>query len=287
MIQEQIIVIPIIGKTNVGKSTLFNRLIKKNISITSKKKNTTQQKIIGIDTDTTNKKQYIYIDTPGFCTTLNFHKNIKKNIYSFKKYFNNIKINLIFLVLENHMDFYNINLIKKLEKLKIEILIFINKIDKIKNKLFLLPYIEKLIKNNKYIRTIIPTSNKEKLDIEKIKKHYIDKFLIKKNFFFKKQQKTNCSNNFIIKEKIREKIFRFTGDEIPYLLDISIIKIVYKKNIIKIFCRILTFKKQHIKIIIGKNGQKINKIIKLSQIDIKKFFHKEVKIHFYIKMFKD
>ncbi len=270
--------IPIIGKYNVGKSTIFNKLIKKKISITSKKKNTTQKKIIGIDKE--KNIQYIYIDTPG----LNKYQNIKifilKIINFIKNYFKINIINLIIIVIDKKLNDQENELLNKLELFKIPLLLIINKIDKIKNKLTLLPYINNIIKKNKYIHTILPISKKNfSKKIDYIKNTCINFFLTKnKNFFFLNFT-TNYSKNFIFSEIIREKILRLTGDEIPYNTFIKIKNIYLEKKKTSIDCILIVKKKQYINIIKGKNNNKINKIINLSKIDIKKYLNKKNKIY--------
>ncbi len=268
--------IPIIGKTNVGKSTIFNELIKKKISITSNKKNTTQKNIIGIYTK--KNKQYIYIDTPGLKNKENTNLYIKKIINYTKKYFNIKIINLIILVIEKKINLNEIKLMNNLKNIKTPILLLINKIDKIKNKLLLLPYINYLKKKTKYI-SIIPISAFKKKYLKLIKNNFIKKYLTKQKHYFKLNKKTNCENKFIISEIIREKIVRLTGDEIPYSINVKIEKYNIKKINKYIFILILIKKKQHMKIIIGKNGKKIKKIIYLSKIDILKYFKINKKIN--------
>ncbi len=272
--------IPIIGKTNVGKSTIFNKLINKKISITSSKKNTTQKNIIGIKTKKNN--QYIYIDTPGFSKNKNQKKYIFLVIKNIKIYFNIKKINIIFFIIENFISFYEIILIKELEKTKIPLLLLINKIDKIKDKKKLLPLINKIKEKNKYIHTIFPISKYEKLNIYKKIENNIKIFLKKSNHIFNNKKKTTCSKSFIILEKIREKTIRLIGDEIPYFINFKLNKININKNFYEIHIYILIKKNQYKKILIGKKGKKIKKIIFLSSKSIKNYLKTKKKIKLFI-----
>ncbi len=274
--------IPIIGKTNTGKSTLFNKLIKKKISITSKKKNTTQKRIIGINTNKNN--QYIYIDNPGFFPYQSPNKYIQNIIYFLKNFFLIKKINLFIFIIGLSINLYEIELIKIFKKKKINILLLINKIDKLKNKLILLPYIKKINNiNNKYI-SIIPICIKKKKHIKNLINKFIKNFMIISKHFYKKNIITNCNNEFIISEIIREKTIRLLGDEIPYFLNFKTKKIIHINNIYKIECIIFFKKKQYNKIIIGFNGNKIKKIIKLSIRSIKKYLNTEKNIFLNISL---
>ncbi len=279
---KKILICFIIGKTNIGKSTLFNLLIRKKISITSKKKNTTVENIIGIKNK--KKKQYIYIDTPGLNNKTNIIKYIQ-NIIKFNKInLLNKKINLFLILIENNINYFEIKLIKLIKKTKIPFLIIINKIDKIKKKYIILKTI-KLLKKLK-INNIFPINLKQKKYLKLIKKN-IKKYSIKtKNFIFKKKIISNKNKKYIINEIIREKIYRLIGDEIPYKLKFKTI-IIKKKNIYLIINYILTFKKQYIKIIKGKNKNKINKIYYLCKKDIKKYLNKKIfKLYINIKLIK-
>ncbi len=279
---KKFIYISIIGKSNVGKSTLFNQLIKKKISITSKKKNTTINYIIGINTKKNN--QYVYIDTPGYKN----YQSFKKIFYITNNYFKkklkiNKKLNLIILLLENkNFFFYEKKIIKKINSNNIPILILINKIDKIKNKEKILTFINKINKNIKY-NHIIPISAKKKNYIIYIKK-IINNFLINCKHIFKKKEKTIHNIKYIISEIIREKILRLTGDEIPYNLFIKINKIIKIKNTNKIYCIIYVKKKNYIPILIGNSSKKIKKIIFNSIKDIKKYYNYLIKIKLFIKI---
>lgn len=271
--------ISILGRTNVGKSTLFNKLIKKKISITSKKKNTTKKIILGYNK--INNNEYIYLDNPGF----NNYKDFIKIFHKTKNflYKNNInkKINLIIIIIEKKNFFYEIESIKKINNYKIPIIILINKIDKIKNKLLILNFIKK-IKNIIKYKCIIPVSIRKKKHIDIIQKE-INKYLIKNKKYYNFKKIILYKKEFIIKEIIREKIYRLIGDEIPYLIKIKKKNILFKNKYIYIYY-ILIVKKKHNKIIIGKKGNKIKKIIKLSKLSINKYFKFKKKIKLYIKI---
>ncbi len=281
--KKKCIYISIIGRSNVGKSTLFNLLINKKISITSKRKNTTKKYILGINT--INNNQYIYIDTPGFNNYKNFKKIFNKiNYFLNKNIYLNIKINLIIIIIENKYFFYEKKIIKKINIKKIPILILINKIDKIKNKNIILNFIKKL-KNNINNENIIPICIKKKKHIKYLQ-NIINKYLIKSKHYFKKNIKTIHNIKFIIKEIIKEKILKFIREEIPYNILIKIKKIINlnKKKII--FCNIYTKNKRHINIIVGKNGKNIKNINNLSKKDIEKYYNNKKKIELFIHIKK-
>ncbi len=281
ILKKKICISILVGKPNVGKSTLFNKLINKKISITSKKKYTTQKNILGIY-NKKNKYQYIYIDTPGIKYIKDINKNINYTISILKNYNIKPKINLIILIIKKENNFEELWIINKLNLYKIPYIIIINKIDKLKNKLLLLPYIKK-IKYYSSKNTILPICAKKKKDIN-ILKSIIDKYLIKSKLFFKTNIKTIHNNKFIFKEIIREKIFRLTGDEIPYFIKFKINNILKKKRKLNIITTIYVKKKQYINILIGKSGNKIKQIINLAQKSIKKYLNFKFKIYIRINI---
>lgn len=270
--------ITIVGKTNVGKSTLINKLLKKKISITSKRTNTTQQQIIGIKT--TKKYQLIYIDTPGFTK--------KKHLFLANKEINKIKFkntNLIIFIVDNiYWNNQDQIILNELCKLKKKILLVINKIDKIKDKNNLLPYINFINKKTNFVE-IIPISAKKNFNRNLFEKT-LYKYIPKSKHIFQKKYITSHSNNFIIIEIIREKLIRFCGTELTHKIDITVEQLTKKKNNLKIYILILVQKTNEKKIIIGKNGNKIKKINFFSTKSIENFFSKKIFLKIWIKLKK-
>ncbi|NIH41261.1 MAG: GTPase Era [Buchnera aphidicola (Periphyllus aceris)] len=273
----------IVGFQNSGKSTLLNKIIGKKISITSKKKNTTQENIIGIKK---NKKiQFIYIDTPGLNVQKNISENLIKKIINFENHiFKKIKFVILIFSQKNWNKKNNI-LINFFKKIKIHIIIVLNKIDKIKNKNTLLPIIDYLYKSFK-IKKIIPISCKTGENIDILEKIIKKKILHKKNIL-NKNKKYKSSLKFQIHECIREKIMRYFGDELPYTIKIKIKKI--KKNVKKekvIYVYIYVKHNRQKKIIIGKKGKKIRLCSMIARQDLEKNLKKKIHLFLWVKKIK-
>ncbi|QTM69273.1 GTPase Era [Buchnera aphidicola (Hormaphis cornu)] len=269
--------IVIVGKTNVGKSTLFNKLMEKKISIECYKPNTTQDFIIGINT--VKQDQFIYIDTPGI------HKTNKTDFIKINQIFNTS--NLILFVLEN-IKWTNDDdkILKKIKKYNIPILLIFNKIDKLHNKNFLLPHI-KLLSNKFNFFKYIPMSAKESTDIKNLS-IIIKKLLPIAPHQYEKNYFTNCSLNFLISELIRKQFLYNFHKELPYLLTIKIssIKInIFGKYIIQGIVYITD--KKHKKIFIGSKGEKIKLCSLLARKEIENFLHKQVSLFLWIKQNKN
>lgn len=265
--------IAIIGRTNVGKSTLFNKILKKKISITSKKSKTTQQNITGIHT--ADIYQSIYIDTPGIN---------KKNFYNLKKIFKNVEC--ILLVVDRTKWYDNENyLLNYLKQINIPVLLVVNKIDLLKNKSILLKYIDQINKKFNFLE-IFFISAKKKLYLNLLISK-IQKLLPKNIHYFPSNNITDCSQIFLIKEIIREQFIRYYGDEIPYIIKIKIDKIILIKNkIYDISSFIIVSTINQKKILIGKNGRKIKKINNISSLKIEKLTQKKVNLIISVKIKK-
>ncbi|QCI24899.1 GTPase Era [Buchnera aphidicola (Rhopalosiphum padi)] len=269
--------IAIVGRPNVGKSTLINEIVGNEISITSKKKNTTQKNIIGIKTKKSH--QFIYIDTPGI------HITKKKDIK--EKQDNNLKIikNSILIVFIIDRTIWKIDdeiVFNKIKKNKIPIICVINKIDKIQNKRLILPHINFLSKKINPIE-IIPISAKKRENITLLE-NKIYPYLPKKNHAFSKKCTTTNSLFFSISEIIRQQLIFFLRDELlsTTTVEIESLKEKIKKNLY-IKAIIYVKKERQKKIIIGKKAAIIKKISMSSRFDIEKKMNMKVHLLIWVK----
>ncbi|WAI03187.1 GTPase Era [Buchnera aphidicola (Myzus persicae)] len=279
--------ITIIGKANVGKSTLLNQIIGKKISIVSRKKNTTQTNIIGIKTEQC--YQSIYIDTPGIL----FDKKNNEIKYN-NNFFNVIKSStLILFVIDRLIWTENDEIIlNKIKKKRIPVIIIINKIDKIAKKNTLLPFINILKKKNDIIE-IIPICAKKTKNVILIY-NVIKSYLPKNPHIYSKNYVTTNSQFFTISEIIRQQLILFLGDELPTIIKVEIESFQKKENQKKekdelhIRAIILVKNIRQKKIIIGRNGEKIKKISIMSRQNIEKEFHMKTHLLLWVKkhMFK-
>lgn len=267
----------ILGKTNVGKSTLFNKMIKKKISIVSKKSQTTTKFIKGIYTE--NNYQMIFLDTPGFLKKTNIKNYLSSFLFE--------KPSLFILVVEkNHWGIIEDKILNNLKIYKIPVLLVINKIDKLKNKSLLLPYVKFINNKTKFLDIFFISAKKNYLINELITK--IKKIIPKKKHYFPENYITDCSKEFLLAEIIREQFLIFFNDEIPYKLKINIDHFFLdKKNLVyKINSTVFTQRESQKKILIGTKGIKIKKITFILQKKIKKFLNYEVDLVIWIKLIK-
>ncbi|AGI27062.1 GTPase Era [Candidatus Portiera aleyrodidarum] len=261
--------VTIVGSSNVGKSTLINRILGHKISITSRHRLTTRKQIIGIKT--TGNIQMIYLDTPGV---------LKKDY----KQYNQIWINAIniadcVIVVIDRM-YWNIEehiLFKHLKKINISIIIVINKIDWIKNKQILLPWLKKIYKKIK-CSEIIPISAKLGIGIKELESIIIS-HLPKNSHCFPAYKKTDQNKSFLIAELIREKIIKKLHSEIPYFINVKLEKIINTFKIIHIYALIIVKRNSQKHIILGI----IKKICIEARIAIENIFNKKIMLKIWVK----
>ncbi|BAP58633.1 GTPase Era [Candidatus Tachikawaea gelatinosa] len=268
----------IVGRSNVGKSTLFNRLIGKKISITSHKIHTTQKPVIGIYNK--NVYQSIYIDTPGFFNKKYMDTNFllkKKTDTSFNE------VNLILFIIEKTIwTEEDENMFDTLNHTDIPTILVINKIDKIHDKTKLLPFIKYLSKKSK--NDIIPVSAKKNDNISLLFNR-ICKYLSIKKRLFSGNNVIHQTKKHFISEIIREKIMRFLNKELPYLVNIKINSFLFKnkQDIFYINSTIWIKKNRQKKIIIGEHANVIKLISKAARKDIEFFLKKKVYLDLWVQ----
>ncbi|MCV2529002.1 MAG: GTPase Era [Candidatus Lightella neohaematopini] len=266
-------IVIIIGRVNVGKSTILNKLIKKKLSIISHKICTTQTNIIGIYNN--DNYQIMFIDTPGINTNVT-------NINDIRKQYNIIHtVDLVLLIVSNYWTKYEELILDYLKQVNKSTLLIINKIDLFNNKNNLLPYLSFL--NKKYnFSSIIPICAKRKNDVNILLKT-IYNYIPCGEPKFPNYMITNQSYKFILSELIREKIVKFLNKELPYTTKVEVIYINESKSIYNIFAIIYVKKISQKKIIIGNNGYLIKKINSYAKKSIEIFLNNKINLILSIK----
>jgi len=271
--------IALIGRPNVGKSTLLNRIIGQKLSITSRKPQTTRHRLLGIKTQ--GDYQFVYVDTPGLHLpeqkkALNIAMN-RAASFAIK----DVDV-IIFLVDALKWTEEDQFVVDKLSTVTLPIIIAINKVDEIKDKQKLLPIIEKL-NTRLNPKLIIPISAQEGDNISELEQE-IKNLLPASPHFFPSDDITDKNQRFLVAELIREKLFRMTGEELPYSSAIQIEEFKDKGHIILISALILVEREGQKRIIIGKQGSKLKQIGKAARIDIESLLGKKVFLQLWIKV---
>lgn len=272
--------VAIIGQPNVGKSTLLNFILGQKLSITSRKAQTTRNQILGIHT--LENTQYIFVDTPGYQQKFLNEMNKRMN-KSVTTVMHDVDL-VIFMSEPNELNEVEKKLLDQIPK-SVPIINLINKIDKIKNKNQILELI-KLNTELDFFKKIIPASIKLK-DNQRVILDEIREFLPQQPFIFDADEITDKNERFLAAEIIREKIFRLTGDELPYVIAVEIDDFQTTGNLRRVFASILVDKDSQKPLLIGKNGEKLKKISSDSRRDMEKLFGSKVWLEVWVKVQKN
>ena len=270
--------IAIVGRPNVGKSTLLNHLLRQKVSITSRKPQTTRHRILGINSDA--EHQCIYVDTPGL------HSNQQKAL---NNVMNNTVVSVIndvdlilFLIEKTNFNEGDQRVLELLSKTHTPVLLLINKIDLVKDKESLLPHIDALSKQQEF-NEIVPVSALRGHNLRKIEE-LVKSYLPRREFLFPEDQVTDRSSRFLAAELIREKVIRQLGDELPYEVTVEIENFQQQESILHIHGLILVDKPGQKKILIGKDGERLKRIGSSAREDMETAFETKVMLNLWVKV---
>ena len=262
--------IAVVGRPNVGKSTLVNELIGQKLSITSHRPQTTRHRINAIDTQ--KSYQMVFVDTPGI------HIGNSKAINSYmnraaSSSFNDVDI-IIWIVEVFKWTKEDARVLEHLSRVNVPILLCINKIDKASSIEKILPFLESL--NEKFQATeIFPLSAFDRSDIKKLRK-LILQYLPEQEAIYNEDFITDRSQKFIISEFIREKLMRNLSNELPYDITVEIERFELDGKLYRIAARIFVDKASQKSIVIGHNGEMLKKIGQESRQTIEGFLEAKV-----------
>lgn len=270
--------VAIVGRPNVGKSTLMNHILEQKISITSKKPQTTRHRILGIHTEA--NEQVIYVDTPGL------HKEEKRAI---NKLMNRAAssalgdVEVVLFVIEA-MKWYEDDemVLSKIKRSKKPVMLLVNKVDEIKDKETLMPFLQKIAALHDFAE-IIPISAEKGTNIEPIKEKVRD-YLPENPFFFSEDDVTDRSSRFMAAEIVREKLMRFLGEELPYSVTVEIEQFKWDEKIWRINALILVEREGQKKMVIGAKGEKLKIIGRDARQDMERLLEEKVYLELWVKV---
>ncbi|MCF6203646.1 MAG: GTPase Era [Methylococcaceae bacterium] len=272
--------VALIGRPNVGKSTLMNHMLGQKISITSRKPQTTRHRILGINTKEAG--QIIFMDSPGM------HKVEKKAL---NRYLNKTADNVLFGVdvvvwLIDGLSWHEYDdvIFKKLERAGLPVVLAVNKVDKVKEKEALLTFFDEA--KNKYpFQEILPISALKKTNLDELEKVLFN-LLPENDLIYPVDQITDRPERFLAAEIIREKLTRRLGDELPYSLTVEIERYEELANISKIYAVIWVERSSQKNIVIGKQGEMLKKVGSDARVDIEKLISQKVYLQLWVKVKK-
>lgn len=271
--------IAIVGRPNVGKSTLLNSLLGQKISITSKKPQTTRHRILGILTE--GNTQAVLVDTPGL------HQEEKRAINRLMNRAASSSIAevelIVFLVEGTHWTSDDELVLSKVKKSGVPCILVINKIDNVQDKEALLPHLQKLAAMHEF-KEIVPISAQKGDNVEQIKSLCLSS-LPESGFWFPEDHITDRSSRFMASEIIREKLIRFTGDELPYSTTVEIEQFkMDHKGILHINALVLVERNSQKRMVIGNKGEKLKVIGQEARRDMQEMFDCQVFLETWVKV---
>ena len=274
--------ISIIGKPNVGKSTILNHILGKKISITSRKAQTTRNNILGIKT--LKNKQMIFADTPGM--HIKSPKVMNKVLNRSAQSLIDDSDLILFVVQRLTLDEQDLSVLEKLKEADAKVICVVNKIDQIEDKNKLLPLISRLADKYNFL-DIIPISAINNDGINNLEE-LIQKYLPENDHIYGEEDiQSNHKDLFMVSELIREKIIRMLGDELPHDTFVQVELMEDEDLILKIHAAIYVVRESQKQIVIGKGGATLKKIGQQARLELEDYFNKKVFLKTWVKVKKN
>ncbi|MES2180584.1 MAG: GTPase Era [Pseudomonadota bacterium] len=269
--------VAIVGRPNVGKSTLLNHILGMKLAITSRKAQTTRHRLLGIHT--TDDTQFLFVDTPGFQQKhLNaLNKGLNKTVTQVLT-----EVDVVLFVIEPMKLGEADRKVLQLLSEKTPTILVVNKSDLMGDKGNLLPLIQDFDLEFPFSE-IVPVSAKKSLNLDELLAT-VRKYLPEQAAIYSEDELTDKNERFLAAELVREKIFRLLGDEIPYSVAVEIEKFEVVGNLRRIFCAIIVDKDSQKPMLIGKNGDKMKQISTEARQDMEKLFGGKVYLETWVKV---
>jgi len=270
--------IAIIGRPNMGKSTLLNHMLGLKLSITSRKPQTTRHQILGVKT--VENGQYIFVDTPGIHSGGNRAINRYMNRAA-SSVIHDVDI-ILFLVQALKWTDEDQLVLKKLEQVDVPVVLLVNKVDKISDKNQLLPFIQEVTEKYSFAN-VLPISAKQGDNIQQLENYLLTQ-LPEAPAFFQNDEFTDRSTRFLTAEIIREKLVRELGNELPYQTTVEIERYKDEEKITRIHALILVETKGQKVIVIGDKGARLKSIGTKARKDIEALIDRKVFLQLWVKV---
>lgn len=272
--------IAVVGRPNVGKSTLINTMIGEKVSITSKKPQTTRNRVLGVVT--TQTAQFVFVDTPGFQTKYGnalirgMNRSVRSSIAD---------TDAVVLVIEaGGWKPADEKVLELLPRDSSNVILAINKVDMVKQKDSLLPLMAESMQKYPFA-AIVPISAEKGRQVTELMAE-IEKLMPKNPPFFDPDVYTDKTPRFLAAETIREKAFRLLGDELPYGIAVTIDKWTEDDKKAEIIATLIVEREAHKGIVIGAQGEKLREISRLARMDIADMLAKSVYLEVWVRVRK-
>lgn len=276
--------IAIVGKPNVGKSTLLNALVGQKISITSRKAQTTRHRIMGVRT--ANEVQYVFVDTPGFQTAHGnaLNKSLNRTVVGAVA-----DVDLVLFVVEAGRFTSADERVLSLLGPQTPVILVANKLDQVQKKAELAPWLRAMQARSSFAE-LMPMSAKSAKDIERLLA-ICAKYLPQQDWWYPADELTDRSERFMASEMVREKLFRLTGDELPYTSTVIIDQFQEEpgtrkgqKRLVRVAATIVVEREGHKAMVIGDKGERIKRIGTEARVELEHLFDAKVFLELWVKV---
>lgn len=273
--------VAIVGRPNVGKSTLMNRILGQKVSITSRRPQTTRHQVMGIKTE--GEAQFIYVDTPGI------HIMAKDRNKAINRFMNQAAVQalrdvdcVVFIIDRTRWSDEDQVVLQRLEHVEAPVILAVNKVDRLQDKASLLPWLEEVGARRDFA-AIVPISAKHGTNVPELEAE-VAKHLPESVHYFPEDQITDKSQRFLAAELVREKVMRQLGDELPYQMTVEIEEFRDEGRVVHISALILVERQGQKKILIGENGERIKAIGREARLDMERALGAKVMLNLWVKV---
>jgi GTPase len=269
--------IAIVGRPNVGKSTLLNALVGQKVSITSSKAQTTRHRITGIRT--VDDTQFVFVDTPGFQTnhTAPLNRTLNRTVHSV---LGDVDL-VLFLVEAGRFGLDDAKVLALMPQDK-PVMLIANKLDTVVRRADLAPWLKGMQERYAFAE-FVPLSAKKEADVQRLL-GIVKPYLPQQPWFYEEDALTDRSDRFLASELIREKLFRLTGDELPYTSTVVIDKYEEEGNLRRIAATIIVERDAHKGMIIGSEGERLKRIGSETRQDLERLMGCKVFLELWVKV---
>lgn len=269
--------VAIVGRPNVGKSTLLNALVGQKVSITSAKAQTTRHRITGIRT--VDDTQFVFVDTPGFQTkhSAPLNRNLNRTVQGV---LGDVDV-VLFVVEAGRFGLDDAKVLALMPSDKPVILVA-NKLDAVHRRADLVPWLKGMQDRHAFAE-FVPLTAKKDADVQRLL-DIVKPYLPQQSWFYDEDALTDRSDRFLASELIREKLFRLTGDELPYTSTVVIDKFEEEGNLRRIAATIIVERDAHKGMVIGNEGERLKRIGSEARQELERLMHAKVFLEVWVKV---
>ncbi len=269
--------VAIVGRPNVGKSTLLNALVGQKVSITSRKAQTTRHRITGIRTE--GDTQFVFVDTPGFQTkhSTALNRNLNRTVQGV---LSDVDV-VLFLVEAGRFGLDDAKVLALLPQDK-PVMLIANKLDAVQRRNDMLPWLKSMQERRDFAE-FVPLSARKDADVKRLM-DIVRPYLPEQPWFYEEDALTDRSDRFLASELIREKLFRLTGDELPYSCTVVIDKFEEEGNLRRIAATIVVEREAHKGMVIGDKGEVLKRIGSEARQELERLMDAKVFLELWVKV---